>query len=134
MIELHLFSGRESTGIRDRARSIVGLSVWAKDAQGVIDHEAWHEVVDRLPRLQRQIVEGSFKGERGQWPKLRALMEERKFSEALADPAHIGDWNERSAYGYQLYRQGAYNPSGMVRRVFDYISNIFERIRNAVRG
>ena len=125
-------SGMKAAGYHDAIARTIGLSYWSDDPKGVIDHEAWHEIMGRLDPERYQMVDATFGPGTGATRKVLAELGRRGYSAALADPSYLTA-EEKSAYAYQFWRQGTtfFRP---VPEIFGYIKNLLGRLVNALKG
>jgi hypothetical protein len=121
---------------QSQARAVIELSMNSKDIMSVAAHEGYHYLEARTftPTERRMVREAFANGS----PLHALLMEkarayDRKNGTALADEINTVPAEAR-AYGFEFWRRGELEATGVVQRVFAALRRLLERINNYVSG
>lgn len=132
LVELSQRLTNGAAGEMDAAARVIRVAHDAVDKAGTLDHEGWHWAKEFLLNpLEKRVVEGKFR-ENSQFSKRVAAQLSGSANERARGQLISGD--EREAHGFQLWQQGKLKADTSLGRIFDKISEQFERVRNWVAG
>lgn len=139
--ELRFFTQRDPTGFAGRFRTgeikdYIELALNAKDIMSTANHESFHKIETRfLTKQDRALLRKELK--KGSTLFNRVMDAARRYD--AENKTNIADEidmvpQEAHAYGFEMWKRGELEVSGTLKRIFEKIKLVLQKIKNYIDG